>query len=164
MKINMLERMSRPRLLAASLLVWAGVWVFWLALTRDFHPTFPLAVIVTTSLVTVYAVAAYVNHLVLVPRLWSAGHRWRYAVWLGITMAVLTAGALTVIRVSYLELWGPDADPNGVYKHYAIDLFGMAVHLIVAAVVVRAVGRYRRAAAVRTPDAEPGAAPDGRGM
>lgn len=145
--------MSRPQLLASSLLVWVGVWVFWLALTRDFHPTFPLAVIVTTSLVAAYAVAAYVNHLVLVPRFWSAGHRWWYAVWLAITMALLTAAALAVIRVSYLELWGPDADPYGVYKHYAIDLFGMAVHVSVAALVVSVVGRYRSAATGRAADA-----------
>ena len=39
-------------------------------------------------------------------------------------------------------MWGPDADPNGAYKHFAIDLFGMAVHLGVAALVVWMVGRY----------------------
>jgi hypothetical protein len=135
------------------------VWVLWLALTRDFHPTFPLAVIVTTSLVVAYAVAAYFNHLFLVPRLWSAGlHGW-YTLWLAVTMALLTAVALAVIRVSYLELWGPDADPNGVYKHYAIDLFGMAVHLCVAAAVVWVVGRYRRSATGRAPDAPAASGP-----
>ncbi len=144
--------MSRFRLLAVSSLVWIGVWAFWLALTRDFHPTFPLAVIVTTSLVTAYAIAAYVNHLVLVPRFWVTSQRWQYAVWLAFTMALLTAGALTVIRLSYLELWGPDADPNGLYKHYAIDLFGMAVHLTAAAIVVRVVGRYRGSATGRVAD------------
>jgi hypothetical protein len=156
--------LSRPRLLAASLLGWVGVCVFWLALTHDFHPTFPLAVIVTTSLVTAYAVAAYVNHLVLVPRLWSADHRWRYATWLAITMALLTAGALAIIRVSYLALWGPDADPYGAYKHYAIDLFGMAVHVSVAAAVVWMVGRYRQSATGQVPDTEPFTRSDDGGM
>jgi hypothetical protein len=130
----------RPLVLGLSLVAWAGVWAFWLAATRTFHPTFALAVIVTTSLVVAYAVAAYVNHLVLVPRLWMAGRRWRYAAWLAATMALLTAGALAVIRVSYFGLSGADPDPNGMYKHYAIDLFGMAVHLLAAAGVV-AVGR-----------------------
>jgi hypothetical protein len=128
-------------LLGLSFVAWVGVWAFWLAVTHHFHPTFALAVIVTTSLVVAYAVAAYINHLVLVPRLWKAGRRWRYAVWLAATMIVLTAVALAVIRVSYFELWGPDPDPNGVYKHYAIDLFGMAVHLLAAAAVV-AVSRW----------------------
>ncbi len=59
-------------------------------------------------------------------------------------MIVLTAAALGVIRVAYAKLWGPDADPNGVFKHFGIDLFGMAVHLVAAAVVVRIVGRFRR--------------------
>ncbi len=122
-------------------MAWLGVWAFWLTVTHTFHPTFALAVIVTTSLVVAYAAAAYINHLVLVPRLWMAGRRWRYAAWLAATMALLTAGALAGIRVSYFELSGPDADPNGVYKHYAIDLFGMATHLLAAAGVVT-VGRW----------------------
>ncbi len=105
-------------------------------MTRDFHPLFSLAVVVTTSLVVAYAAAAYVNHLVLIPRLFATGRRWSYASGLAVTMAVLTAAALAVIRVTYAEWWGPDPDPNGVYKHFAIDLFGMAVHLVGAAVVV----------------------------
>lgn len=83
--------LSSTRRFCVSLLFWVGVWVFWLATTHTFHPTFALAVIVTTSLVTCYAVAAYVNHLVLVPRLWAAGRYRRYAAWLAITMALLTA-------------------------------------------------------------------------
>ncbi len=59
-------------------------------------------------------------------------------------MLVLTGVALAIIRVSYAKLWGTDADPNGVYKHFAIDLFGMAVHLGLAALVVRAARRYLR--------------------
>jgi hypothetical protein len=127
-----------------SLVAWVGVWAFWLTVTHNFHPTFALAVIVTTSLVVAYAAAAYLNHLVLVPRLWMAGRRWQYAVWLAATMALLTAGALAVIRVSYFELLGPDPDPNGVYKHYAIDLFGMAVHLLAAAGIVAVVQQLCR--------------------
>jgi hypothetical protein len=51
-------------------------------------------------------------------------------------MIMLTAVALAIIRVSYFELSGPDADPYGAYKHFAIDLFGMAIHLALAAGVV----------------------------
>lgn len=95
-----------------------------------------LAVVVTTSLVVAYAAAAYINHLILIPRLWATDRRWQYSMWLVATAAVLTAAALAVIRTAYFERWGPDADSNGVYKHYAIDLFGMAVHLLAAAGVV----------------------------
>ncbi|MBK6941550.1 MAG: hypothetical protein IPH13_15330 [Planctomycetes bacterium] len=133
------------RRIGASLVAWVAVWAFWLIVTRDFHPLFSLAVVVTTSLVVAYAAAAYVNHLVLIPRLNGTGRRWSYAISLAMTMAVLTAAALAVIRVTYAEWWGPDPDPNGVFKHYAIDLFGMAVHVLLAAGVVAVVRRLRRA-------------------
>jgi hypothetical protein len=147
-------RLIRPLFLGLSLVAWVGVWAFWLAVTHNFHPTVALALIVTTSLVVAYAVAVYVNHLVLVPRLWMTGRRWRYWAWLAATMALLTAGALAVIRVSYFELVGPDADPNGVYKHYAIDLFGMAAHLLAAAGVVAIGRRLCRTRPPDRPDAE----------
>ena len=134
--------MARHRILVLSMVAWVGVWAFWFAMTQDFHPTSTLAVIVTTCLVVAYAAAGYVNHLVLVPRFWAAGRRKSYLCWLAATMVVLTASSLAVIRVSYTKMWGPDADPNGAYKHFAIDLFGMAVHLGVAALVVWMVGRY----------------------
>lgn len=134
--------MARRPALAAAGLAWVGVWAFWLAATHDYHPTFPLALIVTTSLVVAYAAAAFVNHLVLVPRLWATGRRGGYAAALAATMVGLTAAALVVIRASYHELWGLDADPNGAAKHFAIDLFGMAVHLLAAAAVVAGVRRF----------------------
>jgi hypothetical protein len=54
-------------------------------------------------------------------------------------MVSLTSIALMVIRVSYRRLWGPDADLLGAYKHFAIDLFGMAVHVGAAYIVVSGV-------------------------
>ena len=35
-------------------------------------------------------------------------------------------------RIAYLRTLGPDPDPNGVYVHFAIDFFGMAVPVAVA--------------------------------
>jgi hypothetical protein len=125
--------MARSQSLRGSLLAWGVVWAFWLATTHTFHPTFVLAMIVTTSLVTAYAAAVYVNHLMLLPKLWQAGRRWTYAGGLAVAMCLLTAGALVIIRVSYRLMWGPDPDPWGAYKHYLIDLFGMAVHVGAAA-------------------------------
>lgn len=129
-----------------SLLAWGGVWVFWLATTHTYHPTFALAVIVTTSLVTAYAAAAHVNQLILLPRHWRAGRRWTYAGWLAATMCLLTAAALVIIRISYRTMWGPDTDPWGAVKHFLIDLLGMAVHVGGAA---GAVVLFRRLTAAR---------------
>jgi hypothetical protein len=100
-----------------------------------------LAVIVTTVLVVAYATAAYVNHLVLVPRIFASKRYGVYALLLGAVMVVLTALALGVIRASYMELEGLDPDPFGVYKHFAIDLFGMVVHVGAATMVVAVVHR-----------------------
>ena len=66
------------------------------------------------------------------------GRRGRYAAQLGATMVVLTATALAVIRSAYTATLGPDPDPNGAWKHFGIDLFGMAVHLVGAALVAAA--------------------------
>ena len=68
--------MSRSSAIGWSVVAWVGVGVFWFFATRGFHPTRALAVVVTVSLVTAYAVASYVNHLVLIPTYWRTG---RYA-------------------------------------------------------------------------------------
>jgi hypothetical protein len=118
------------------------------AATRRFHPSLSLAVIVTTALVGAYAAAAYVNHLALIPRLWRPGYRGGYVALLTVVMVALTASALAVIRVAYLRVAGPDPDPHGVYKHFAMDLCGMGLHLVAVAAVVGVIkgadGRPRR--------------------
>lgn len=128
--------------LVCSVLAWLAVWAFWLLVTRDSHPTFVLALIVTTSLVAAYAMVAFVNHLWLIPLIWKPNRRGIYAAMLLLLMLFTNGLALTVIRVSYFQLWGPDADPYGAYKHFAIDLFGMVVHLLLAALVVRLWHRF----------------------
>jgi hypothetical protein len=130
--------MLQKWLSAISVLCWLVVWAFWLFLTYNFHPLFSLALIVTSSLVCTYAAAAYCNHLVLVPRFWGREKYWQYVSYLAAVMAIFTAIALAVIRVSYVTAFGPDPDPYGLYKHYAIDLFGMIVHVAAAALIVRA--------------------------
>jgi hypothetical protein len=107
-----------------------------LVATRRSHPSLSLAVIVTTALVAAYAAAAYVNHFALIPRLWRPGNRAGYVVALTVMMVALTAMALAVIRVAYLRLAGPDPDPRGVYKHFAIDLCGMGLHLVAVAAIL----------------------------
>lgn len=140
--------------IVASLFGWLAASAFWLALTHRFHPTFSLAIIVTTCLVIAFALASYVNHLVLIPRFWALKRRWGYVGWLFVTMAVFTAIALAIIRISYFNLFGPDADPNGLYKHFAIDFFGMMVHVAVAALLVWSTRRFGRMSEVTRTKAE----------
>ncbi len=125
-----------PQRTAWRYLVWVIVGLFWYITTRNFHPTTELAIIVTASLVVAFAIAVDVNHLILIPRYWRSHRYSTYAAFLFGTMAVLTAVALTVIRVSYFRLHGPDADPYGMYKHFVIDLFGVAVHVAAAVGIV----------------------------
>src|SRR6266851_1097312 len=73
-----------------------------------FHPTLGLAFIPTASLVLAFALAAYFNHLVLIPGYWDARRYGTYAATLLVTMALPTAAALAVIRTSYVRTLGPD--------------------------------------------------------
>lgn len=132
--------------LPLSLVAWIGVWCFWMLTTRRFHPNTTIAVVVTTALVAAYATAAYLNHLVLLPRLWDAGKRGRYLAALVAVMLGFTAATLAIIRFSYRSWLGPDPDPNGVYKHFAIDFAGMVLHLAAAAAVVAFAKKIRGAA------------------
>ncbi len=132
-----------PRILIAT--SWFAVWAFWFVTTRSFHPTQTLALIVTTALVVAYAIAVYLHHAILLPRWRESKRVARYLLELLGMMAILTAMALAIIRTSYTQLLGPDPDPNGVYKHFAIDFVGMAVHLLAAFVIVAVASRWQRA-------------------
>lgn len=128
--------MSRIQYISWSIAAWIAVGFSWFVITRNYHPRLSLAIIVTTSLITTYAVAAFVNHLVLIPRYLRAGRTASYAFALLGMMVTLTAVTLLINRGSYIAMLGPDPDPNGLYKHYAIDFAGMAAHLMAAAIVV----------------------------
>jgi hypothetical protein len=125
--------------MAASMLGWLLAWGFWLTMTGRYHPTSGLAVIVTSSLVFAFASASYCNHLILVPRFAAKKRRWAYAFSLVATMARWTLVALCIIRSSYQRIVGPDSDPNGSYKHFAIDFTGMVFHVAIASSIVRLV-------------------------
>jgi hypothetical protein len=137
---------SRGNLL--SLLTWAVVAAFWLVTTRNYHATWSRAFVVTGSLMAAYATAVYVNHQVLVPRYWG-GRFGTYGLLLATTMSVFTAVALTVNLLEDIRKSGLDLNAFLVCKHYAIDFFGMAVHVVGAACVVWI---YRRRQAVRALD------------
>jgi len=117
----------------------------WFVVTRNRHPTVGLAVITTSAIVVAYAVAAYLHHLILIPRFLRTGRRVAYAGLLAIVMVLLTGAALVVIRAAYERVVGPEPDPVRTWvTHFGIDLFGMAVHLLAAAAFVRIATRSPR--------------------
>ncbi|MFN7930211.1 MAG: hypothetical protein U0Y68_20260 [Blastocatellia bacterium] len=120
---------------ALSVVGWFTVFFFWLFATRSFHPTLVLAVIVTTALIGAYACASYLQHLYLIPRYREHNKRQAYYVAMTGTMLGLTALALLIIRICYLYLFGP-YPVNYLVVDYALDLFGMLVHVTLAMWVV----------------------------
>lgn len=127
--------MTRPQAIGWSVIAWAAVWAFWLATTRAFHANWPLAIIATTALIGAYAAAAYVNQLVLVPRFLRRGRLIEYTGWLMFIMLLLSALALGVIRMFYVQILGP-FPVKPWYIDYGLDFTGMIVHVSSAALVV----------------------------
>ena len=74
-----------------------------------------------------------------------------YAALLVTTMVVLTAIALAIIKVSYLYVFGP-YPVNHWYIDYAIDFFGIAVHVLLAMAVVAVFRRFVSAESATKPD------------
>lgn len=135
---------NRARLIALAHLAWIAVGIFWYFITRNSHPTTELAIIVTASLVAASAVVTDINLFELIPWYWRPHRFGTYAFALLGTIAALTALALAVIRLSYFHRLGPDPDPHGLYKHFAIDLCGIAAHVMLASAVVWAWGKVTR--------------------
>ncbi len=117
------------------LTIWLAVTLFWLIATYRFHPTLLLAIIVTLSLMLCYAIVIFIDWFHLQKRFAIHQKRSRYLGELASTMLAATAIALAIIRVSYFSLVGPDSDPWGFPKHFAIDLFGLIVHWIGAQIL-----------------------------
>ena len=128
--------MSRVQAVTLSTPVWVLVWTLWLITTRHRHPTFDLALVTTTALVVAYAVAVYLNHLLLIPKYLRQHRLGQYIIALATVMGILTAFALAVIRIAYQMVVGPEPDLlKTLAIHFGIDLLGMAVHLIAAALL-----------------------------
>jgi len=126
----------------AQVLLWFALLVFWTVFSTSYHPTILIDISATTLLLTFYAAIVYINYLVLLPRLRNGGKYFFYWSALLLSMIMLTFIVHALIRILY-SLQG-DADQLGDYwQHYAIDLFGMAVHLLLAAAVVW-IGKRRK--------------------
>jgi hypothetical protein len=138
---------TRSQAIAWSVVAWVAVWAFWLTTTRGYHATWPLATIAITALVGSYAAASYVNHLLLVPRFLRNGKYLRHVSSLIGIMMFFTAAALAVLRLFYVKILGP-FPVRPWYEDYAIDLFGMVVHVLAAACVVWVFKRLTRSARI----------------
>jgi hypothetical protein len=117
--------------------VWSGVFTFWLIVTRRHHPTLTIAILATAVLVAAFALAVYVNALLLKPRyararLWS-----KYALLLMATVALLDLEAVLLIQFIYDRLWGPDPLRYGFWFNVASEGVLIIIHLAAAMGVMR---------------------------
>lgn len=141
--------------IALHVAVWSGVFVFWLVVTRQHHPTLTIAASATAVLVSSFALAVYVNSLFLLPR-FARQRLWlRYFVSLLATVAVLDVVAVLLIQFIYDRLWGADPLRYGFWFNMASDGFGIAVHLAAAMVVMRVIRFLRKSGPPQTSALEP---------
>jgi hypothetical protein len=112
--------------------IWSGVFIFWLLATRNHHPTLTIAMLATVVLVTAFALAVYVNALLLLPR-YARPRRWlQYTVALLATIAVLDLAAVLLIQFIYDRLWGPDPLRYGFWFNVASEGVLIIFHLAAA--------------------------------
>jgi hypothetical protein len=113
--------------------LWLGIYAAWFYSTRQFHPTLSLELLATGVLVAASAIAVYINTLVLVPRLFRPGSRWKY--WGALTATILLLDLLAVLSIqfAYDRIWGPDPLRFGFWFNMASDGFIIALHVAGAA-------------------------------
>ena len=126
-------------------IVWLGVFLLWLLATRQFHPTWAIAISATAVLVSASALAVYLNSLYLLPLLARGGILWwQYAASLLATVIVLDLLAVVSIQAIYDRLWGPDPLRFGFWFNVLSDGFIIALHLAIAAGVAWVWKRLRQ--------------------
>ena len=124
------------RRIALHTTIWMGVFLFWLIVTRQHHPTLTIAASATAVLVSSFALAVYINSLFLLPRFARRRLWFRYVITLLATVAVLDLLAVLLIQFIYDSLWGADPLRYGFGFNMLSDGFGIAVHLVAAMLVM----------------------------
>lgn len=114
------------------LALWAGVFVFWLLLTRQHHPTWIVAASATAVLVATFALAVYVNNLWLLPEFAGRSLWLRFLLSLVALVAVLDVLAVLAIQLIYDWLWGTRAGRYSFWFNMASDGAGIILHLVAA--------------------------------
>ena len=118
------------------IVIWSGVFTFWLLATRSHHPTLVIALSATAVLVAAFALAVYTNGLFLLPRLARRRLWLQYAVSLVLTVAVLDLAAVLLIQFIYDYLWGPDPLRYGFWFNVASEGILITIHLAAAMVII----------------------------
>jgi hypothetical protein len=112
--------------------IWSGVYTFWLVATRNHHPTWTIAASATAVLVTAFALAVYINALLLLPR-FARRHLWlQYIVSLIVAIIVLDLVAVLLIQIIYDYLWGLDPLRYGFWFNVASEGVLIIIHLAAA--------------------------------
>jgi hypothetical protein len=124
-------------------MVWLWVFILLLLATRQYHPTLLIAISATAVLVSVSALAVYINSLFLLPGFARRRARAQYAVlWLA-TVIVLDLIAVQTIQAIYDWLWRPDPLRFGFWFNVMSDGFIIVAHLVIATGIMR-VAKLRR--------------------
>jgi hypothetical protein len=116
--------------------VWLLVYCAWLSSTRDFHPTWTIAICATAILVAASAAAVYLNALVLRPR-FARGSRWVYVLSLCAVVLALDLAAVLGIGAVYDWLWRPDPLRFGFWFNLLSDGVIITLHVLVAMLLAR---------------------------
>jgi hypothetical protein len=116
--------------------IWLGVFIFFLLATRQYHPTLAIAVSATMVLVTVSALAVYLNSLFLLPGFARRRSRGQYTVLLLTTVIVLDLIAVLTIQAIYDLLWRPDPMRFGFWFNVMSDGFIILAHLLIATAIM----------------------------
>lgn len=109
-----------------------------------------IAICATAALVLSFAVAVYINSLVLLPGFAQRGLWLRYALALVVMVAVLDLGVVLLIQFIYDKLWGADPLRYGFWFNMAMDGAGIVLHLAGAMALMWAAKCVRRSAPVKT--------------
>lgn len=127
-----------------QVLIWTGVFIFLLLATRRYHPTLLIAVSATMVLITVSALAVYLNNLWLLPRFARRRARGQYALLLVAIVIVLDLIAVLTIQAIYDLLWRPDPLRFGFWFNVLSDGFIILAHLVAATAVMWSAKLLRR--------------------
>ena len=129
--------------MSKQIIVWLGIFVFWLLSTRQYHPTFLIAIIATAILISTSALGVYLNRYLLQSR-FSQRRSWmNYGISLIVGIAALDLLAVISIQTMYDQLWGPDPNRFGFWFNMASDGFIITLHIILERGIVWIAERLR---------------------
>ncbi len=132
------------RRITLQIAVWLGVFTFWLLATRQFHPTLHIAIVATAVLVSVSAIAVYMNGLLLLPKFAYRRLWWQYLVSLSAVVIILDLIAVQLIQTIYDWLWKPDPLRFGFWFNTLSDGFIIIIHLVIAMGIIEGTKLFRR--------------------